>query len=132
MQRALSRRGLWMAILVAIALGALLAIALMSPTTRMARAAQHHTARHVAKAHIHKGSHREHKASTDPAVPDPDNVQSGTQSTPDTPSETSHTSEASGESTSSSEDQLQPGEPTGGHQDAGPNVDHQCQDCAGG
>jgi hypothetical protein len=82
---------------------------------------QHHVARHHARHASRVGS--------DPVTTaDPDNVQSGDQTTPD-PSGTSGTaSDTSGESESNVEsEQGQPGEPANGHQDApGQNVAHEC------
>jgi hypothetical protein len=63
-----------------------------------------------------------------PTPSDPDNVQSGDQTTPDQPAASSE-SESNSESESSSDnsEQGQPGEPAVGHQDPpGQNVDHQC------
>jgi hypothetical protein len=105
-------------------LGAVLAFALLSGGTRTAQAAAKHATKHATH---HARHHAAKKSSTDPTTTtDGDNVQSGDQSTPDTPSETS------GEGTPSSEDQLQPGEPAGGHQDPSGNVDNNCQDCPTG
>jgi Flp pilus assembly protein TadG len=111
-----------------LALGAVLAFALLSGGTRTAQAAVRHATKHAAHHATHHARHHAAKtSSTDPTTTtDGDNVQSGDQSTSDTPSETS------GEGTPSSEDQLQPGEPAGGHQDPSGNVDNNCQDCTTG
>jgi hypothetical protein len=98
-----------------VAAGAVLALVL-AMTLGSASAAVH---RH----NVHHARHHVAQRTTDPAGPaDGDNVRSGDQTTPDNPSgETASEGESNIES-----EQGQPGEPANGHQDAGGNVDHQC------
>jgi hypothetical protein len=121
MQSGLFKYGARPAMLVALALAlGMLAFALLSAGTRVAQAAPHHATHHATH-------HARHHASTnDPTTTtDPDNVQSGDQTTPDAPGTTS--SETSSESESSVDsEQGQPGEPANGHQDTGANAVNEC------
>lgn len=81
-----------------------------------ANAAGHRHATHNAR------HHHATKIGDPPGQTDPDNVQSGDQTSPDNPS-----GQTTGEGGSNVEsEQGQPGEPANGHQDANGNVDHQC------
>ena len=121
MQEWLLKRPTRTVVLVALAIAAatLLLCALTAGSTGAAAQARPRHATHHATHHA-----RHHARVADPAggTADPDNVQSGDQSTPDTPSETSGENESNVES-----EQGQAGEPANGHQDApGANVNHEC------
>jgi hypothetical protein len=90
-----------LAAVVAAALCTLLLFAVIGSSTAQAR--KHHRGNGHALRHNHKGKKHHGRAAA-------------------TPGET--TSESSGESSTESETG-QPGEPAGGHQDSGSNVDHQ-------
>lgn len=113
-----------LALLVALVIAAatMLLLTLSAAPGARAQAKTHHVthhARHAAKRHALRGAR-----ASDPVggTADPDNVQSGDQSTPD------KSSEASGENESSIEsEQGQPREPANGHQDTpGADANHEC------
>jgi hypothetical protein len=127
----LLRRHRWAVILTLLAAGILALSLLMvagggGPTAAQAashskRHAHHHAIRHHAR-------HASGVASDPVTAADPDNVQSGDQTTPDAPGISATSSETSGESESAVEsEQGQPGEPVNGHEDApGENIAHEC------
>jgi cytoskeletal protein RodZ len=86
-----------------LASGAVLMFALLSAGAHPAQAATHHAAHHARHATVHKAS----------------------ETTSETSSETTGSSESTTESSTDSEQGL-PGEPAGGHQDTGPNANHDC------
>lgn len=101
-----------------LALAAVLTFALLSAGTRTAQAAVRHATHHPA----HHARHHARSASDPAGTTDPDNLQSGDQTSPDNaPGATA------GEGESNVEPELgQQGEPANGHQDAAGNADHQC------
>jgi hypothetical protein len=111
--------GVLVAVLATLLVFAIIAGAGLSAGT--ARAASRHHQRHHAVRHAQV----RRTAQSDPVTSsDGDNVQSGDQTAPDAPGETSGEHESSVES-----EQLQPGEPANGHQDApGQDVNHECTD----
>ena len=89
MEAALRRRPGRVATIAALilALGAVLAFALLSGGTRTAQAATQHATKHATHHATHHARHHARTSGGDPAgsTTDPDNVQSGDQTTPDTP-----------------------------------------------
>jgi DMSO/TMAO reductase YedYZ molybdopterin-dependent catalytic subunit len=74
----------------------------------------------IANAAVHHAARATHHAAKASAS-DPDNVQSGDQTTPDSPQPLASESESSAEA-----EQGQPGEPAAGHQDAAGSVGSDC------
>lgn len=142
-------RAVAMIVALVLALGAVLAFALLSGSTRTAQAATGHHKHHA----NHSGAAADQPGSTDtdnvqsgdqttpdtgggaasssenPGGPDPGNVQSGDQTSPDTTGASPGESTGSGESSVESE-QGQPGEPTPGNTDpagaTGPECNGNC------
>jgi hypothetical protein len=90
-----------------------------------AHAATQHVTKHAVH-HAARASHHTRAAAEPTGTTDADNIQAGDQTTPDTGSaKTAGEGESSTESSTDAE-QGQPGEPVGGHQDAGGNVNNDC------
>lgn len=121
MQSGLFKYGARPAMLVALALAlGMLAFALLSAGTKIAQAAPHHAIHHA----VH---HARHHATNDPTTTaDPDNVQSGDQTSPDTPGTAGSETPSSESESSVDTEQGQPGEPANGHQDTGANAVNEC------
>jgi hypothetical protein len=125
------RRAAMIAML-ALAAAAALMLALMSNGAGPAQAAVHNAGKHRVHHARHHSAAREQAGGTDPdnvqsgdqTTPD-NNVQSGDQSAPDTSGSAPGENTGAGESSVESE-QGQPGEPANGHQDGGSNTANEC------
>jgi hypothetical protein len=125
MQAILMRRPGRLAMIAVLALGAVLAFALLSGGTRTAQAATRHATKHATHRVAHHAGHHARSVSDPAGTTDPDNVQSGDQTTPDSTSAATP-GETSGESSETS------GEAPGDTQPAGGATDNNFQgECTG-
>jgi hypothetical protein len=99
-----------------LALGAVLAFALLSGGARPAQAAARHATKHATHHVAHHARHHARSVRDPAGTTDPDNVQSGDQTTPDTPSAATP-GETSGESSETSGEAPGDTQPTGGATD---------------